>query len=289
MKKKILWVCILLIIIVLFYANLTKQENIKENKVVATFYPVYISLLNLTDGVDIQVENITKDVTTCLHDYSLTTNQMAKIEDANLVVINGMDMEPFVKNLSKDIKILDSSKNTKAIYTEHNEQNSHIYLDIDNYIIQTENICNGLVEIDVNNEDKYTENKIKFVDRLNVLKNEYITEKENLKDTKVIIYNGAIEYIANMLGLDVIANLEFDHDNGISSDELIDVIEKIKKEKIKYILVSSDYDKESISTITKELDIDIIELDLFVYGVESKDAYINVMKNNLNELKTMNK
>lgn len=287
MKKKILWICIPLIILVIVYANLTKKEDIKEKNVVATFYPVYISLINLTDGVNIRTHNLTQNVTTCLHDYSLTTNQMARIEDASLVVINGLHMEPFVDKINSTK--IDTSMNSKLLYSEHGEANSHIYLDIDNYIVQTENICNGLINLDVENMDKYSINKTIFVDKLKALKEEYNKEKENIKGTKVVIYNGAIEYITNMLELNVISNLEFDHENGLDSNKVIDIIQKIKNEDVKYILVPNDYDRESINAIIDEENVQVIELDLFTHGENSKNAYINTMTKNLNNLKEIKK
>lgn len=287
MKKKILWICIPLILIVIVYANLTKKENIKEKNVVATFYPVYISLINLTEGVDVETYNLTQNVTTCLHDYSLTTNQMAKIEDASLVVINGLDMEPFANKIVGNK--IDTSENTKVIYNDHGEANSHIYLDIDNYITQTENICDGLISLDVNNMDKYIQNKKIFVDKLKKLKEEYNEAKEDIKGTKVIIYNGAIEYLTNMLDLDVIANLEFDHENGLAANRVIDVVRKIKDENIRYILVPNDYDEESIKGITAEENVKVIELDLFIYGENKSQAYINAMTKNLQNLKEIKK
>lgn len=287
MKKKILWICIPLIILVIGYANLTKKEDIKEKNVVATFYPVYISLINLTDGVNIQTYNLTQNVTTCLHDYSLTTNQMASLEDASLVVMNGLHMEPFVDKINSTK--IDTSTNTNLLYNEYGEANSHIYLDIDNYIVQTENICNGLINLDVDNMDKYNNNKTIFVDKLKDLKAEYNKEKENIKGTKVVIYNGAIEYITNMLDLNVIANLEFDHENGLDSNKVIDIIQKIKNEEVKYILVPNDYDRESINAIIDEETVQVIELDLFIYGENSKEAYINTMTKNLQNLKEIEK
>lgn len=287
MKKKILWICIPLIIFVIVYANLTKKEDIKEKNIVATFYPVYISLINLTDGVDIQTYNLTQNVTTCLHDYSLTTNQMAKVEDASLVLINGLHMEPFAEKIN-NTKI-DTSENTKVIYNDQGEANSHIYLDIDNYITQTENICDGLISLDVNNMDKYIQNKTIFVDKLKKLKEEYNEVKEDIKGTKVIIYNGAIEYLTNMLDLDVIANLEFDHENGLAANRVIDVVRKIKDENIRYILVPNDYDEESIKGITAEENVKVIELDLFIYGENKSQAYINAMTKNLQNLKEIKK
>ena len=92
-----------------------------------------------------------------------------------------------------------------------------------------------------------------------------------------------------MLDLDVIANLEFDHENGLAANRVIDVVRKIKDENIRYILVPNDYDKESIKTITDGQNVQVIELDLFIYGENKSQAYINAMTKNLQNLKEIKK
>lgn len=298
MRKKTLIVVIILILITttLVYLNINKKQKYEENiNIVTTFYPVYIASLNITDGVeDIKISNVTQNTTTCLHDYTLSTNQMAEIASADLLVINGAGMEPFVNNISKsvnNIKIVDSSLNTSILegHSTHEEQedekNSHIYLDINNYKVQVKNICNAIEILDGSNKDKYAKNRDEYILKLNNLEEKWKSLKNEVNGTTIVVYNSALEYITCMLDLKVLADLEIDHESGISSEEIIDTIKKIKENKVRYILVPNDYDKKIISLITSGLDVVVIEQDLFIYGDNSKDAYINIMEKNLNNLK----
>lgn len=299
MRKKTLIIIFLIIVLAaLVYLNMNKKKKENEDiNIVTTFYPVYIASLNITDGVeDIKISNVTQNVTTCLHNYTLSTNQMAEIASADLLVLNGAGMEPFVDNISKssnNIKIVDSSLNTSILegHSTHEEQedekNSHIYLDINNYKIQVKNICNAIEILDGSNKDRYAKNRDEYILKLNHLGEKWNNLKNEVNGTNVVIYNSALEYIARMLDLKVVADLEIDHESGISSEEIIDTIKKIKENKVRYILVPNDYDKDVISLITSGLDVEIIQQDLFVYGDNSKDAYIDVMEKNLNNLKSI--
>ena len=53
-------------------------------RIVTSFYPVYIATANITKGVDgVEVINMTKPQTGCLHDYQLTTDDMKTLDRAD--------------------------------------------------------------------------------------------------------------------------------------------------------------------------------------------------------------
>ena len=56
----------------------------KKFRIVTSFYPMYIDAINITKGVDgVEVINMTKPQTGCLHDYQLTTEDMKTLEKAD--------------------------------------------------------------------------------------------------------------------------------------------------------------------------------------------------------------
>ena len=102
MKKTIKLICILLILIILTGCTTTKQEKDDKFKIVTSFYPIYIIALNLTDGIDnVIVENMTETNVGCLHDYTLTTNDLIKLEDADVFIQNGLGIETFIQKVTE--------------------------------------------------------------------------------------------------------------------------------------------------------------------------------------------
>ena len=65
---------------------------------------MYVATINITDGVDgVEVYNMTKPQTGCLHDYQLMTDDMKTLEKADAFVINGAGMEDFMERESEAI------------------------------------------------------------------------------------------------------------------------------------------------------------------------------------------
>lgn len=59
-------------------------------RVVTSFYPVYVTTLNVAAGVPgVEVSNLTSPHIGCLHDYQLTAGDVRKLADADLLLANG--------------------------------------------------------------------------------------------------------------------------------------------------------------------------------------------------------
>lgn len=103
LKKK--WIISLVVIILmvmitgLVIANQNKkqlQQEEKNLKIVTSFYPIYIMSLNITQGAqNIELVNMAETNVGCLHDYTLSTNDMKKIENADVFIENGLGLESF--------------------------------------------------------------------------------------------------------------------------------------------------------------------------------------------------
>ena len=71
MKKNIVIPAILAIwvIIVLVIASMVETKRDEKLNITTSFYPMYVATLNITDGVeDVEVTNLTKGTTSCLHE-----------------------------------------------------------------------------------------------------------------------------------------------------------------------------------------------------------------------------
>ena len=96
--KKLLSLCLSMVIVLSVSAcGNPKKQLRKENFGIATsFYPVYITTLNLTSGAEgVDVVNLTEADRGCLHDYILTTEDISLLSQADIFIASGMDMEAF--------------------------------------------------------------------------------------------------------------------------------------------------------------------------------------------------
>lgn len=97
----------------------------EEKIIVTSFYPVYIITRNLTEGMEgVQTVNLTENQTGCLHDYQLTTKDMLLLETADLLVINGGDMELFITSAAEGLSgltVIDSCEGISLLAGEAHE------------------------------------------------------------------------------------------------------------------------------------------------------------------------
>ena len=92
----------------------TAEKDPSTIRIVTSFYPMYISTINVAGGVEgVEIINMTKPQTGCLHDYQLTPGDMATLEKANIFVANGAGMESFLDKVlqqNSHLTIVDASK-----------------------------------------------------------------------------------------------------------------------------------------------------------------------------------
>ena len=286
----IIIICIIGIVSLIVWKNLNKSETQNDNttKIVTSFYPMYIIAENITDGAEnIELENMADVNVGCLHDYTLTTEDMKKLENADIFIINGLGMESFIdKALSsnQEMQIIDSSTNIQNLISDEDEINAHLWTSIEKYIAQVENVAEGLKANNPENAEIYEKNANQYIEELKQLRERYLSELEGLKGKKGICLNEAFEYMGQELGMEMIT-IKTDHEEStISPGMLKSVINKVKEDDIKIIIIDKNDSKTNAETIANETGAKILELNSGLTGELNKDAYINQMRENMSIL-----
>ena len=247
-KIVIIVLCIILIIGFIVWKNIERNNNdvsSSKTRIVTSFYPMYVIALNLTEGAEgIELSNMADVNVGCLHDYTLTTEDMKKVENADIFISNGLGMENFISKIlesNSDMKVIDSSNNLENVISNGIEENAHIWTSIDNYILQVQNIAEELKTADAKNAEVYTQKKKKYVDELNKLNEEYKSKLAKSNGEKAICLNEAFAYLGRDLNLDMIM-VEKDHEEStLSADRLKNLIDQAKESNIKIIIILAIY------------------------------------------------
>lgn len=289
MKKGIILVILVLCLISTFYL-VSKLEKKEDNfKIVTSFYPVYVITSNIAKDIEgIEVVNMAPSNVGCIHDYTLTTNDIKKIEESDIFVINGAGMEENIENVlnNYNLNIIDSSKDIsllKYIHDDEEEYNPHIWINPNNYLIQIENITNGLIKYDSKNKDKYLHNKEIYVDKINKLIDDM--KSIDLSNKNVIIFHESFEYLKDILNMNIKYVVSIDEDESLTTSMLRKIIEEIKKNNIEIAFIESQLDSNIINLVKNEVNIEFYTLDSLVTGDNTLDSYINGMNYNIAILK----
>ena len=300
MKKYLKYIIAIIVIVLIITAiailniNRNKQKEQKSNttKVVTSFYPMYIIAENLIDGANnVELENMADVNVGCLHDYTLMTEDIKKVEEADIFISNGLGMESFIDKLieaNSNMKVIDSSKDIENVMIYEGETNPHIWTSIDNYILQVQTIASGLKEYNPENKDIYEENEKAYVDELENLKNKFDGELNDLEGKKAVCLNEAFEYMGEELGVELLT-VKTDHEESTMSAEMLkNIIDTVKKENIEIIIIDKNDNKSNAETIANETGAKIYELNSGLTGNLDKDAYIKQMEENIDILKNTN-
>lgn len=282
-RSKVLIIVFAIIIIFVAVLIISEDKNVEDKKfnIVTTFYPVEVIVNNIAKGVnDVENINISSGVGGCIHDYELTPADMKNIEKADVIVINGQGMEHFAKHIQLKDKIVDSSINIP-----NKEVSSHIWMDFDNYISQIQVISTALAKYDAENSQMYMENMNKYIQKVEVLKQEIQMVKSN---TNVGIMHDSLNYYSKMGCFNVSAQFFSGHEGNYSANDIKNFIEKINSTNTKVILVDSQTYKESkqlVDMIQKETGAKVYDIDLIVEVNSNLNDYIDKMSVNIQKLK----
>ena len=297
MKRK-WWILAIIIILISIIAisitiNITKNEDNKqiqtENfKIVASFYPIYGMVANVIQNTqNVELTNMTETNVGCLHDYTLTTTDMKKLEEADVLIQNGLDLEEFMDKITQtypNLKIINSSEKITNVLIEKEQSNPHIWTSIQNYKQQVQTIAQKLMEYNPENASVYQTNCEQYLQKLEKLQNSY-KEQINLKGKKAICLNEALTYLAKELEMDVTTVQTNHEESTLSADKLKDLINKMKNENIQIILIDKQDNIQNAETLANETGAKIYKLDSAMSGSGSLDDYYLSMQNNLEILK----
>jgi zinc transport system substrate-binding protein len=179
--------------------------------IVASFYPVYIIARNVTANVPgVQVVNLTPPVTGCLHDYSLTTEDMKRLEGADVLLLNGAGMESFTAKIREKYPQLKTATLTDGIklITHDDHTNPHAWVGISGALAMTANCANALAAIDTEHAAAYRANAQAYTAQLNALKKEMSDRLNRFRGKKIITFHEAFPYFAEEFGLTIAAVIQ---------------------------------------------------------------------------------
>ncbi len=311
------------VIIVLVTKNNDTDRELGEDKlkVVATFYPVYMIGLNLTDGIDeIEVKSLTELNTGCLHDYILTTEDMKIISDADVMVINGGGMESFLEDIRTnypDLTIIDASEGIEMLPSDsehthegelgeeeeeehdHGEWNAHVWLDPKLYIEQIENVTEGLLNYIKTSKgtglavaDQLNNNSLMYIDQIKELDQQIsdlagqlTLDNENVGEA--VIFHDAFAYLANRVGITVAHTVPLDSDTSLSAGDIGEIIDEVEAGNIHYLFTELQYSDSIASQIAAETNATVYIIDSAVTGDGAKDSYLKAMQSNVETLKEL--
>lgn len=263
--------------------NSTAETDSVDTLLLATTQPMYELTEQIIAGAaGITVQPLIQDQVSCLHDYTITTDQMKKIERADLVILSGAGLEDFMaSSLSgKDTAdVIDSSEGIAIL-----DDDPHIWLDPRRYVQQGENITKALSERYPEQADLFEKNMAAYEDMLlEQYQNNWYPAAQSLSCKELITFHDGFAYFADAYGLTILAAIEEEEGAEPSAAELKEIVELTEAHKIPMIFTEKNGATNAAEIVAQETGVKTGVLDLGMSGGEN--SYASVMDANLEALK----
>ena len=230
------------------------------------------------------------------HSYQPTPQDVAKIEQSKLLIINGAEYEHFLESLLENAggerKIIEASSGLRLRTDAESEQgvDPHLWLDPNNVIIYVENIREGLTHFDPDGAAIYQSNADAYVAKLEAL-DAWIDEQVSQipPERRLLVTNHeALGYFAERYGFTVIGAVvpSVSSDASTSAGQMAELIEQIKSSGTPAIFldeVENPALAEQIADATGVKVVADLHLESLTNGPPAA-TYIDMMKHNVTQI-----
>lgn len=240
------------------------------------------------------------------HTFELVPSDVIKVNDADLVVIDGLGLEVNVEdvvdqtqNTNPDLQILKLGDNsiTPDQYVfdfsfpeEAGDPNPHLWLNV-LYALKFANLTRDkLIEMDSANADYYTENTNRYISKLKqldegIMKAVQTVPKEN---RKLLTYHDSWAYFAPRYGMILIGAIQPSDFGQPTPREVANLIDQIKAENVPVIFGSEVFPTEVVDQIANEANVRMVgtlsDDDLPGDPGDSQNSYVGMMLENMKNM-----
>ena len=272
------------VVFVLWPAHLWANQSLR---VVTSFYPVYVAVLNVTAGIPgVEVSNLASPHVGCLHDYQLTAGDVRRLADADLLLVNGAGMEPFlgkVAQQSPGVRVVGVSEGIALL-----DDNPHVWVSLEGARRQTENIAAALAAAAPDRADAFRANASAYNASLSALEEKMRAALAPYAGTPIVTFHQAFPYFARDFDLDLAGEIEREPGAEPSAWELADTVKLVRERKVKALFAEPQFPDKSAQVVARETGVRVYSLDPVVTGPsdpeEARGAYLRAMEKNLEVL-----
>jgi ABC-type Zn uptake system ZnuABC Zn-binding protein ZnuA len=230
------------------------------------------------------------------HAYQAAPADVAKIEKSDLLILNGLEYETFIKSLLKNaggerltIEATTGLSPRKDAANEHGVD-PHMWLDPNLVIKYVENIRDGLIKIDPPGAQIYKTNSDNYITQLKEL-DAWIAEQVNTipVERRLLVTNHeAVGYFAERYGFKVVGAIipSMSTEAGTSAKEMAALIEQIRAASAPALFIGKVENPNLANQIAAETNVKVVN-DLYLESLTDGPpaaTYIDMMKYNVTSI-----
>jgi len=229
-----------------------------------------------------------------------------KLQKADLLIVVGRELEigwlPPLIQQSRNAKVqvgaagyLDASQRarildiptgqvTRAEGDVHPQGNPHYWLDPENGKIVAREVADKLSELRPNDRSVFDQRQTAFAGRIDEAEKRWLAAMQPYKGVKVVTYHRSFPNFAERFGLNVVGYVEPRPGIPPSPQHTLDLINDMKRQMVKVVLVEPYFDLKTPNAIGRETGAEVLVLPPSVGGTKEVTDYFTLFDYDINLL-----
>ncbi|NPA95436.1 MAG: zinc ABC transporter solute-binding protein [Thermodesulfobacteria bacterium] len=303
MKRTVIFFLILSMALVgVSWAQDKEKEKDCHLRIGVTLHPYYSWVKNIVGDKAEVIPVIPPN--TDPHSYQPTPKDMEVLNKIDVLVINNLGHDEFIKPMlkaigRKDLVIIDTSKGLPLIPVQRHvyafekdsankpvAYNSHTYISITGSIQQIQHIARELGKLCPQYAKYFRRNSRAYAKRLRKMLANALQQLEDIDTTnlRIATVHDGYAYLFQELGIEVAAVVQPRHGIEPTARQLQDTIRRIKRARVNILFTELDYKKKYVDIIYKETGCRIYSLSHISHGKYTADFFEKSMQKNLDTI-----
>jgi len=223
------------------------------------------------------------------HAYTPRPSDIRVIQKARLFVTIGLGLdawvEPLVNNADRVLQRVVASSRVPLMNGD-----PHIWLDPENAMIMTQNIREGLIQIDPSHHEAYRKNAEAFIGELEQMTRLLKTKVSGLpgESRKIITHHQGWSYFARRFGFEIsgkiLTHAETEGGGEPSAKKIGALVRLMRREKVGVIVSEPQYNPKIPETIAEETGAKLVVLSLMPGTSPTTATYLDLIRYNVETL-----
>ncbi|MEM9682271.1 MAG: metal ABC transporter substrate-binding protein [Pseudomonadota bacterium] len=247
------------LIVVAICAGFSASWAGEKLKAVTTF-TIIADMVRNVGGEAVIVESITRPGAE-IHDYQPTPGDIVRTRGADLIFVNGLNLERWIDRFLRDVGDVPRIVVTKGIepisiyegpYT--GKPNPHAWMSTENALVYIENIRKALARIDPQNATTYDRNAAFYAERVRTVGRNLAKQFADLPESQrfLVTSEGAFSYLARDMKFKEAYLWPINADQQGTPQQVRRVIDLVRKHRVPVIFSESTVSDRAARQVAKE-------------------------------------
>jgi len=219
------------------------------------------------------------------HTYEPPPIQIAKLSEAKLVVMNGLNLEAGLEKIIRENASSSATVLHLAAGLPTLQDNPHLWLDVQNGMTYVERIRDSLASVDPAGADVYRANADAYLAELRTVDTEVTAAVDSIppERRKLVTFHDAYPYLAHRYGLQIVGFVVESPGKEPSARQVSDLANAIRDQKVPAVFKEPQFSARVLDLAASDAGVQVCVLysDALDNNVKT---YVDLMRFNANEL-----